>query len=64
MLNTMVFIACLGHTKFFHIFSLPFAALVTPDRRGAILSPMNFENENAETFGLGKLSELNNEKYT
>lgn len=58
MLNTMLFIACLGYTKFFHIFSLPFAALVTPDRRGAILSPMNFENENAETFGLGKLSEL------
>lgn len=58
MLNTMAFIICLGYTKFFHIISLPFAALVTPDRRGAVLNPMNFENENAETFGLGKLSEL------
>jgi Fe-S oxidoreductase len=58
MLNTMAFIICLGHTKFSHIIMLPFAALVTPDRRGAVLSPMNFENENAETFGLGKLSEL------
>lgn len=58
MINTMVFIACLGYTKFSHILILPFSALVTPDRRGAVLEPMNFENENAETFGLGKLSEL------
>ena len=58
MLNTMAFIISIGYTKFFHIISLPFAALVTPDRRGAVLSPMNFENENVETFGLGKLSEL------
>jgi Fe-S oxidoreductase len=58
MVNTMVFIGCLGYTKFSHIFILPFASLVTPDRRGAVLEPMNFENENAETFGLGKLSEL------
>ena len=58
MVNTMVFVASIGYTKFSHIFVLPFAALVTPVRRGAVLSPMNFENENAETFGLGKLSEL------
>ena len=58
MLNTMAFIASIGFTKFSHIVTLPFAALVTPARRGAVLSPMNFENENAETFGLGKLSEL------
>jgi hypothetical protein len=47
-----------GYSKFSHVFILPFAALVTPARRGAVLNPMNFENENAETFGLGKLSEL------
>ncbi|MDD4973376.1 MAG: heterodisulfide reductase-related iron-sulfur binding cluster [Bacteriovorax sp.] len=58
MVNTMVFIASLGYSKFSHILTLPFAALVTPARRGAVLEPMNFENENAETFGLGKLSEL------
>jgi Fe-S oxidoreductase/nitrate reductase gamma subunit len=58
MINTMIFIAALGYTKFFHIITLPFQALITPDRRGAVLNPMNFENENAETFGLGKLSEL------
>jgi hypothetical protein len=58
MLNTMVFIMSLGYSKFSHIFLLPLEALVTPPRRGAVLMPMNFENENAETFGLGKLSEL------
>ena len=58
MANTMVFVGALGWSKLSHIFMLPFAALVTPRRRGAVLNPMNFENENAETFGLGKLSEL------
>ena len=58
MASTMVFIASLGYSKFSHILILPFSALVTPPRRGAVLNPMNFENENAETFGLGKLSEL------
>ncbi len=58
MLSTMLFIAILPYTKFFHILLAPFNALITPPREGAILSPMNFENENAETFGLGKLSEL------
>jgi len=58
MANTMVFIASIGHTKFFHMIALPFNALMTPARRGAVLNPMNFEDETAETFGLGKASEL------
>ena len=58
MVNTMIFIAAVGHTKFFHIFALPFEALVTKKRNGAVLSPMNFENENAETFGLSNINEL------
>ena len=58
MMNTMAFIASVPFTKFFHIVALPFNALMTPARRGAVLNPMNFEDENAETFGLGKTSEL------
>ena len=58
MLNTMAFIASLTHSKFFHIIALPISALITPYRRGAVLNPMDFNNENAETFGLGKVSEL------
>lgn len=58
MVNTMVFIASVGHTKFFHIIALPLNALVTPFRRGAVLNLMNFEDETAETFGLGKTNEL------
>jgi Fe-S oxidoreductase len=58
MFNTFVFIASIPFTKFSHIFFLPLQALVTPLRRGAVLMPMDFENEDAETFGLGKLSEL------
>ena len=58
MANTMLFIASIGYTKFSHIFILPFAALLTPDRRGAVLLPMNFEDENAESFGLGKISDF------
>jgi Fe-S oxidoreductase len=58
MANTMVFIASIAYTKFSHIMLLPIEALVTPPRRGAVLNPMNFENENAETFGLGKISEF------
>lgn len=58
MVNTMAFVASIGHTKFFHIIALPFNALITPLRRGAIMQPMNFEDETAETFGLGKASEL------
>jgi Fe-S oxidoreductase len=58
MLNTMAFIASLSHSKFLHILVLPFNALITPARRGAVLNPMDFNNENAETFGLGKTSEM------
>ena len=58
MVNTMAFVASVGHTKFFHIIALPFNALITPARRGGVLNPMNFEDETAETFGLGKASEL------
>lgn len=63
MVNTMVFVAAIGHTKFFHIFSLPFQALVTPKRRGGIIQPMDFDvDESADDedmcFGLGNLSHL------
>lgn len=58
MLNTMAFVASLTHSKFFHILVLPLNALLTPPRRGAVLATMDFANENAETFGLGKTSEL------
>tara|TARA_R110002072_G_scaffold1989_5_gene16710 strand:+ start:183088 stop:185106 length:2019 start_codon:yes stop_codon:yes gene_type:complete len=58
MVNTMIFVASIGYSKFSHMMFLPFASLVTPSRRGGVLEPMNFEDENAETFGLGKLSEL------
>ncbi|MFT6069405.1 MAG: Fe-S oxidoreductase [Bacteriovoracaceae bacterium] len=58
MINTFAFIASIPYTKFSHIFLLPLQALITPKRRGAVLNPMDFEDENAETFGLGKLSEL------
>ena len=58
MLNTMAFVVSLVHSKFFHIIVLPINALITPYRRGGVLEPMNFANEAAETFGLGKISEL------
>ncbi len=58
MANTMFFIASIPYSKFSHILFLPFEALVTPPRRGGVIDPMNFEDENAETFGLGKGSEL------
>jgi Fe-S oxidoreductase len=54
----MLFVASLTHSKFFHILIIPINALLTPARRGAVLLPMDFANENAETFGLGKISEL------
>jgi Fe-S oxidoreductase/nitrate reductase gamma subunit len=62
MVNTMVFIASIGHTKFFHVIALPFNALITPNRRGAVMMPMDFEDETAETFGLGKASELSSKQ--
>ncbi len=58
LLNTMAFVASLSHSKFIHIIILPLNALLTPYRRGAVLRPMDFNNEAAETFGLGKISEL------
>lgn len=58
MCNTMFFIASIPYTKFLHILLGPINSLLTPYHRGAVLSPMNFENESAETFGLGKTSEL------
>ncbi len=58
MANTMLFVASIGYSKFSHIVLLPITSLLTPYRRGGVLLPMNFEDENAETFGLGKLSEL------
>jgi Fe-S oxidoreductase len=58
MLNTMAFIGSMTHSKFFHVILLPFTALITPYRRGGVLNPMDFNNEGAETFGLGKTSEL------
>jgi len=58
MVNTMVFIASLSHSKFFHIIAAPLNAILTPARRGGVALPMDFEDETAETFGLGKASEL------
>ncbi|MBH47137.1 MAG: hypothetical protein CME71_03100, partial [Halobacteriovorax sp.] len=58
MANTMAFFASIPYSKFSHIVLLPIAALLTPARRGGVLMPMDFEDENAETFGLGKASEL------
>ena len=58
MANTMVFVASIGYTKFFHIFSLPLNALLTPRMRGAVLNPMNFEDESRESFGLADLKDL------
>ncbi len=58
MANTMVFFASIPYSKFSHIILIPIGSLLTPYRRGAVLKPMDFENEEAETFGLGKLSEL------
>lgn len=58
MASTMIFVASVGHTKFSHVLLAPLSALITPKMRGGVLNPMDFENEEAETFGLGKISEL------
>ncbi len=58
MVNTMVFVALIPYSKFSHIIFIPLSALITLPRKGAILSVMDFEDESAETFGLGKLSEM------
>ena len=57
MILTMGFIASLGYSKFIHILMAALNSFLTPPRLGAILEPMNFENENAETFGLSKYNE-------
>ncbi|MBF0361378.1 MAG: (Fe-S)-binding protein [Oligoflexia bacterium] len=59
MVSTMVFIALMGSSKFLHLLLLPFSALVTPDRQSALILPMNFQDESAETFGLGDSKDLN-----
>jgi Fe-S oxidoreductase/nitrate reductase gamma subunit len=58
MANTMVFFATIPYSKFSHMILIPLTSLITPYRRGAVLEPMDFENEEAESFGLGKLSEM------
>ena len=58
MINTMAFIAVIPYSKFSHIVLIPLSALITPSRRGGVLSPMDFEDESAESFGLGKFSEM------
>ncbi len=58
MANTMWFVASIPTTKFLHFLAIPISALITPYRRGGVLNPMDFNNEAAETFGLGKTSEL------
>ncbi len=58
MVSTMIFVIMLAYSKFSHIILLPFAALITPRKRGAVLEPMDFENEEAESFGLAALHEL------
>jgi Fe-S oxidoreductase/nitrate reductase gamma subunit len=62
MANTMAFLACISHTKFFHMVAAPLNALFTPAYRGAVLETMDFEDETAETFGLGKSSELSSKQ--
>ena len=58
MITTMIFIAILPYTKFIHFLFGPYNALITKDKQGAVLRPMDFENEDAETFGLGIVDEL------
>ena len=58
MINTMVFFAIIPFTKFFHMISAPISALITPSRRTAILGPMDFEDEQAESFGLSDIKDL------
>ncbi len=57
MLSTMLFIGIFFISKFDHIFLLPLAALLSRQDYAA-LAPMNFENEDAETFGLFAVKEM------
>ena len=58
MVNTMAFVAIIPYSKFFHFIAIPFAALVKPDRKPPVLNPMDFEDEEAESFGLATISEM------
>lgn len=58
MILTMAFVAAIGFTKFSHMIFAPLGALITPKYRGAVLEPMDFEDEDAESFGLEKVSGL------
>lgn len=58
MINTMVFVALIPYTKFSHIFLIPLSALITPAGRGGVLQPMDFEDDSAETFGIGHMGEM------
>ncbi len=58
MANTMLFIATIPISKFCHILFIPINSLITPQRRGGVLNPISFEDEEKETFGLSNLSEL------
>ena len=58
MVSTMVFIGSIGFSKFSHFIFAPLSSLITPTKRSAILGLMDFENEDAETFGLGNAKEL------
>ena len=58
MASTMIFIASIGFSKFSHFIFAPLSSLITPTKRSAVLGVMDFENEEAESFGLGNISEL------
>ncbi|MBF0297701.1 MAG: (Fe-S)-binding protein [Oligoflexia bacterium] len=58
-ISTMLFIGLIANSKFIHLFLLPLSALITRDRQGAVILPMNFQDETAETFGLGDSKDLN-----
>ena len=57
MVNTMVFVALIPlHEIFPYCFYSPLLPL--SQREGAVLSPMDFEDESAESFGLGHIGEM------
>ena len=58
MVNTMFFIACIPFSKFFHFLVIPLNALFTPKGQGSILSPMDFTDEQSESFGLENINGL------
>jgi Fe-S oxidoreductase len=58
MANTMVFLAIIPYSKFSHFILLPISSLLTKQKQGAVLNPMNFENEAADHFGLASIQEM------